>query len=173
MRPEIKTDSWQYQKLGAVLFPNSQCVFFNIPMCCAGWLWDSPMISRTRLRGLESLTNSIHKKTDVKVYNLCIKWLQRSGLCWYTESIFCHLHTFSSGWLGWKRIETWKNWRRFPSLDMIYSKNPTTFKVDSFSWQKSFDIVFVACNKCSCFWINYQFLFFNSQLWPKKTAKLL
>lgn len=40
---------------------------------------------------------------------------------------------YSSGWWGWKRIESWNNRPMLPSLDAIHSRNPKKFTVDTFS----------------------------------------
>ena len=87
-------------------------------------------------------------KVALKIRTLLVHWI------YLLSSTYIQLRVI--------RVEKDWDWRKFPSLDITYSKNPATFNVDSFFWQKSFDIVFVACKKCSCFWIKYQILFFNS-----------
>ena len=60
----------------------------------------------------------------------------------------------------------------FSSLNIIYYKNPSNFKANSFSWHNnySFDIVFLAFKENRSLCIKYQLVFLN-QLWPNKYQK--
>ena len=59
-----------------------------------------------------------------------------------------------------------KNWPTFSSVDIIYSKNPPSFNVDSLFWHSSFDIVILVYEEYCCFSMKDHVLFFN-QMWHK------
>ena len=64
-----------------------------------------------------------------------------------------------------EKVETWKHWPMFSSLDALYLQN---FNVDGFFWKKSFDGVFSFYKECYCFYNQLPSFVFN-QLWPKNS----